>query len=282
MNSSTEKKPADPEELTDLAEFEQGFSGHSPIIWWISFLGPWVTGILFLVACYSVYGPAGLQNLAMAITATFLALGRFVILFGSDEEPIVFTESIQFTMTSESLFVMLTIMDFLVAFFVAFHMDVLFRVPLFGPKLAGMVSDGRFILKHQPWIRNVAFLGLVLFVIFPSSTTGSIGGSIFGRLLGMKRARVVTAILVGSVLGNGLMYALSSWIEKIGITNDNIWLKLGGVIGMIVILVFTERYYRSLKQKYMAKEEAEREAMGRETVDGETRESNDEDDDKKS
>ena len=51
---------------------------------------------------------------------------------------------------------------------------------------------------------------------------------------------------------------------------------------MIVILVFTERYYRSLKQKYMAKEEAEREAMGRETVDGETRESNDEDDDKKS
>ena len=40
------------------------------------------------------------------------------------------------------------------------------------------------------------------------------------------------------------------------IDKDNIWLKLGGVLGMIVVLFFVERYYRSLKNKYMKEEEA--------------------------
>lgn len=244
-------------------------SDLSTPVWWLSFLGPWATALVILASYYLVEGPEGLKNLALAISATFIALGRFVILFGG-EEPIKFTENIVFQMTSAELFVMLTIMDFLVAFFVAFHMDFLFRAPILGPKLAEMVSDGRFILKHQPWIRNVAFVGLVMFVIFPSSTTGSIGGSIFGRLLGMKRSRVVTAILIGSLLGNGLMWALAGWISQY-IEGDNIWLKLSSVIVMIVILFLVERYYRSLKKKYLALEADEAQARSAEeeaTTDG--------------
>ena len=253
-----DSKPDPDESLPKESALESGdelqtdFSEKNRAIWWSSFLGPWVIAIVILGMYYLSEGFDGLKNLGIAITATFLMLGRFVILFGGDD-PIKFTENIEFQMTPVALFIMLTIMDFLVAFFVAFHMDVLFKAPFFGPKLAGMVSDGRFILKHQPWIRNVAFVGLVLFVIFPSSTTGSIGGSIFGRLLGMKRTRVVTAILIGSVLGNGLMLVLAGWISQY-ISNDNIWLKLSGVIGMIVILFLVERYYRSLKKKYMGQE----------------------------
>ncbi|MEC9093569.1 MAG: small multi-drug export protein [Planctomycetota bacterium] len=230
-------------------DFSVELAEKNKTLWWVSFLGPWLAGLIILAAVFLINGSAGLTNLGIAAAATFLMLGRFVILFGG-EEPITVTEEIAFHMSSESLFVMLTIMDFLVAFFVAFHMDVLFRMPILGRKLAEMVSDGRFILKHQPWIRNIAFAGLVLFVIFPSSTTGSIGGSIFGRLLGMKRVRVVSAILIGSLMGNGLMYILAGWISQY-ISNDNLWLKLGGVLGMIVVLFISERYYRSLKTKYL-------------------------------
>ena len=100
------------------------------------------------------------------------------------------------------------------ALFVAFHMGVVFRIPFVGPKIASMVSDGQFILRKQPWIRRAAFIGLVVFVVFPTSTTGSVGGSIFGRILGMKRWRVVTAILCGSLLGNGLMLVFSEQLSK--------------------------------------------------------------------
>ena len=241
-DSTQNEKSAKAEQL----DFEREFREKNPLMWWGALVGPALMELTILVLYFLVYGPDGIKNLAIAIVATFLLFGRFVILFGGD--PIEFS-GVEFQMSSEALFVMVTTMDFLVAFFVAFHMGILFRLPFFGPKLEGMVSDGRFILQHQPWIRNIAFFGLVLFVIFPSSTTGSIGGSIFGRLLGMRRTRVVTAILIGSVLGNGLMYVLAGWISQY-VSKDNIWLKLGGVIFMVVVLVIVERYFRKMKAKY--------------------------------
>lgn len=235
---------------------EEDFELKNPVAWYGSFFGPWIVAGLILLVYFLFEGYNGLKDLGVAIAATFLMLGRFVILFG-DEKPIEFF-NVSVQMTAHELFVMLTTMDFIVAFFVAFHMDYLFRLPFFGPKLHEMVSDGRFILKHQPWIRSVAFIGLVLFVIFPTSTTGSIGGSIFGRLLGMKRMRVVTAILIGSVLGNSLMLALSHWISQY-LPSDSFWLKLVGILIMVVALILAERYFRSLKRKFQAKEDAEQE-----------------------
>jgi len=148
---------------------------------------------------------------------------------------------------------MLTYMDVMVAMFVAFHLGIIFRIPWVGPRIEDIVSDGHFILRKQPWIRRAAFIGLVCFVIFPTSTTGSVGGSIFGRLLGMKRWRVVTAILVGSILGNGVMLLFSQQISQY-IDGDNWWLRIIGVAGMIIALFLFERKFRSLKNEYMAQE----------------------------
>lgn len=257
-NETTEMpESADLKAVISDADFELAFKRDHPIMWLSSLIGPAFAAAAILGVYYSIYGDEGVKNLTFAVMATFLALGRFVILFGG--QPIEFTETITFEMSSEALFVMVTTMDFLVAFFVAFHMGILFRIPIMGPKLEEMVSDGRFILKHQPWIRSVAFLGLVLFVVFPSSTTGSIGGSIFGRLLGMRRTRVVMAILIGSLLGNGLMYVMAGWISQY-IEKDNIWLKIGGVGSMLIVLFFVERYYRKMKAKYVKVEEDEAKA----------------------
>lgn len=67
------------------------------------------------------------------------------------------------------------------------------------------------------------------------------------------------AILIGSLLGNGLMYVMAGWISQY-IEKDNIWLKIGGVGSMLIVLFFVERYYRKMKAKYVKVEEDEAKA----------------------
>ena len=155
---------------------------------------------------------------------------------------------------------MLTYMDFMVAFFFAFHMGIIFKIPMVGPKMLDLVSDGRFILSRYPKIRTRAFIGLVLFVIFPTSTTGSIGGSIFGRLLGLKRWTTLIAILIGSIIGNGLMFLFAEQINRVPWVRDSIWLKIIGAAGLVVVFILFERRYKALRKKFDKEMSAERDA----------------------
>lgn len=236
-------------------DLEKNYRHTHPFGWWMALVGPVVITVVLLagIALFQENGKEiALSYIGAAGTAFFL-LGRFIIILGqTDPDP----ESFGFLkyLNAPDLFMMLTYMDVMVAMFVAFHMGIVFRIPWVGPRIADIVSDGHFILRKQPWIRRAAFVGLVLFVIFPTSTTGSVGGSIFGRLLGMKRWRVVAAILVGSVLGNGLMLVFSNQISQY-MQGDSWWLRIGGVVAMIVALFFAERKFRSLKNEYLAQEQ---------------------------
>ncbi len=222
-----------------------------PVAWWLALIGPFLISAVLLGFIALIQGPDVAYSYATAALSAFLFFGRFIILIGQNEPT---SDSIFFLkhLSASNLFVMLTYMDTMVAMFVAFHIGIIFRLPWIGPRIQGIISDSQFILRKQPWIRRTAFIGLVGFVIFPTSTTGSVGGSIFGRLLGMKRWRVVAAILVGSILGNGLMLIFS---KQIGKYSDNWTLKLFGVILMIVVLFVVERKFQSMKAEYMAQEE---------------------------
>ena len=219
-----------------------------PVAWWLALIGPFLISAVLLGFIALIQGPDVAYSYATAALSAFLFFGRFIILIGQNEPT---SDSIFFLkhLSASNLFVMLTYMDTMVAMFVAFHIGIIFRLPWIGPRIQGIISDSQFILRKQPWIRRTAFIGLVGFVIFPTSTTGSVGGSIFGRLLGMKRWRVVAAILVGSILGNGLMLIFS---KQIGKYSDNWTLKLFGVILMIVVLFVVERKFQSMKAEYMA------------------------------
>lgn len=233
-------------------DLEKNYRHTHPIGWWLALLGPVVITAVLLGLIAMVQGSeVALSYVAAAGTAFFL-LGRFIIILGqTDPDP----ESWGFLkyLNAPSLFMMLTYLDVMVAMFVAFHMGIVFRIPWVGPRIEDIVSDGHFILRKQPWIRRAAFIGLICFVIFPTSTTGSVGGSIFGRLLGMKRWRVVTAILIGSVLGNGLMLLFSNQISEY-VKGDSWGLRIVGVVAMIVALFLFERKFRRLKNEYMAQE----------------------------
>ncbi|MEL7497757.1 MAG: small multi-drug export protein [Planctomycetota bacterium] len=227
----------------------------SPLVWWAALVGPALVTLLALGFIYLTQGWEVSASYVGAAATAFFAFGRFVILLGADQpdpDAYFFLKHLN----ARNLFAMLTWLDVMTAIFVAFHMSVLFRIPWVGTKMEDLVADGRFILERQPWIRQAAFWGLVVFVIFPTSTTGSIGGSIFGRLLGMKRPTIIGAILIGSVLGNGIMLVFAKQINNLVPGGDNIWMKVIGVGVMVFALFLFERRIKSLKRQYMELEAA--------------------------
>lgn len=227
--------------------FEKQFRAQRPILWWATLLSPILLTTIVLGLLSVVNGPGYAFKCVNHALLTFFVLGRFVLLAGVDGET---TKAVaRIAMSPGELFCLVTYLDFLVALFVTFHMGILFRVPKIGPKLAMLVWDGKFFMDSQPWIKRMAFAGLVGFVIIPFSTTGSIGGSILGRLLGLSRWTTVLGVLLGSLLGNGIMYAFAKQINKY--LEDNWTFRIIGLLLIVAICFLLEWRYRAVKNKYI-------------------------------
>lgn len=248
-------------EVSDRPEldFEKPERNHSALVWWASLVGPFLLTLVALGVIGIVQGWDVAGSYVAAAAAAFFMFGRFIILLGTDGVPAEDAQVFLKHLNPRNLFFMLTWLDVMVAMFVAFHMSILFRIPWVGAKMEGLVEDANFIIKRQAWIKSAAFIGLVSFVIFPTSTTGSIGGSIFGRLLGMKRPTIILAILTGSILGNGVMLIFAKQINYLLPSGDNIWLKVGAVAVMVFVLFLFERWVQSQKVKYQKLEALENE-----------------------
>ena len=227
--------------------FEKQFRAERPILWWATLLSPLIMTLSVLGLLTVVQGPGYASKCISHALLTFFVLGRFVLLAGIEGEV---TEKVaKIAMKPSELFVLVTYLDFMVALFVTFHLGILFKLPKVGPKLAMLAWDGKFFMDSQPWIKRMAFAGLVGFVIIPFSTTGSIGGSILGRLLGLSRTATVLGVLLGSLLGNGIMYLFAKQINKY--LQDNWTFRLIGLLIIVVICVLLEWRYRAVKNKYM-------------------------------
>ena len=238
-------------------KMEQEFRRNNPVAWWTALLAP--IGVTLLILGWLGFsgGPQVLVSYLITALITFFLLGRFVIastdLIKSTIQslPIVGDWEFMQNLVVEpyQAFFMLTYMDLIVAVFVTFNLGLMFRIPWLGPKVGMMVYDAKFILDRYPWLRRISFFGLVIFVIFPASTTGSIGGSIFGRLLGLGRIRSLIAIVVGSIAGNLLMWQFAAYLEPV---KDNVIVKLAALGLIVAIVVAIEWRYRALKRKFLA------------------------------
>ena len=243
--------------LSSFTSFERSFKKQYPIIWWATLLSPLLLSAVMLTVLGLINGWEYSGNLVFHAMATFFAFGRFIILLGTesgvapDTAKKVTSWLYKISMKPSELFALVSCMDVMVALFVTFHMGFLFRLPYVGPKIAMLVWDGKFIMDSAPWLKRMAFSGLVLFVMFPTSTTGSIGGSIFGRLLGMSRFLTVAGVLLGSILGNAMMYVFAKKINQF-IGPDNIWVKVAGVGILLLVVILAEFRYRYVKNKYLS------------------------------
>ena len=245
--SSNDPDQLQKELIGSFTKFESSFRKRYPFIWTVTLLAPVVVSAVILIFIGLVYDWGFAGRFVTHAVLTFFVFGRFIILSGGED-------AYRVLMSPAELFGLVTYLDFMTALFVTFHMGNLFRIPWLGPKIATLVWDGKYVMDSQPWIKRFAFAGLVAFVMFPSSTTGSIGGSIFGRLLGLSRFATVGGVLVGSILGNALMYLLSSQLNHY-LNKDNIWLKVVGALLVVVICIAVEWRYRQVKKKFTVKAE---------------------------
>jgi hypothetical protein len=233
--------------LRGFEEFESSFRKNYPVVWLATLIGPLVLTLCVVLLLGLLYGWGYAGKVVSYALATFFFFGRFVILGGKNSSP----DALHQLLSPEQLFAMVTYMDLMVAVLLSFHIGFAFKLPVLGPKISDLVADGRFILSQHPWMRRMTFLGLIAFVTFPLAATGSVGGSIFGRLLGMGRLQTLIGIFLGSVLGNGLMYFGSELIGRY-IDKDDPLTTIGGIAVVAAIIILLERRYRKMKQAGLA------------------------------
>lgn len=246
-------QPAEQDSAALAAEesrFGESFRREHPIQWWTTLVGPFAATAAVLLAVLATHDLAYLQKLLVTAAATFFVFGRFVILGGVEADPAASEQlaEIHGFLTRGELFAMVVWMDVATATVLVYHQGFLFKLPFLGPRLLGLVEDGRFILKRQPWIRRATFAGLVAFVMFPLAATGSVGGAIFGRLVGLSRGAALAAIVLGSVLGCGAMYLGAGVINR-HVDRSNPWLTVGGIAVVLAVIVLLNWRYRCMKRR---------------------------------
>lgn len=226
-------------------DFEKNFRANYPFLWKATLFGPLLLTVVILGILYITMGPAYVHRLVATALSTFFFFGRFVILAGAGDQDIA---AIQGFFSAEFLFVMVVYMDFLVATLLVFHASFLFRIPWLGSRVADLASDGHFILKKNPWIRRATFFGLIAFVTFPLASTGSVGGAVFSRILGMGRGLAFMAIMAGSVIGCGMMYYGSQLITRY-LGRDNPITLIAGILVIVLVIVGLNLWYKNLKRR---------------------------------
>ena len=225
---------------------EAAFRINYPFIWWMTLIGPFILSAVMLLAVWSFTSTSAMLRLLLTAVAFFF-FGKAVILGGSESHGL----DIPSFFTTEHLVVLSLYLDSMTACVLAFHLGFLFRLPVIGTKLKALVEDGQFILHSNPWMKRATFLGLVAFVLLPLAATGSVGGSIFGRLLGMSRLGTFLGITLGNVLGCVLMYFGSEVITSY-IGRNNPWLLIGGIAVMMSVVLILNHRYRQLKARKTA------------------------------
>jgi len=225
-------------------EFTISFRKQYPVVWWVTLLGPFVLSAGIVGAVGLLAGGRWAARLVGTAVATFFFFGRFVILGGEAHNPHTHF------FTPGQLALLVTYMDLMTASLLVSHSGFLFRIPFLGPRMLALVEDGQYILRSHPWMKRLTFIGLTAFVMFPLAATGSVGGSIFGRLLGMSRTSAFLGIALGSILGNGLMYLGANVINRY-LDRNNPWLTIGG-IAIVALLIFWLNYrYQRMKRQVM-------------------------------
>ena len=160
-----------------------------------SFVAVYACALFSVVWLASTQGRGALGELGTRAVASLLLFGKFII-FDPDS-----------LLGPVALALMVWLIDLMVAFALASGLDSFERAPVLGRWLRRAHTRAREVLTEFPKLENMAFLGVVLFVLLPIASTGAVTGSFAARLVGLSRLAGVVAIAVGSA-GTATVFAL--------------------------------------------------------------------------
>jgi len=219
-----------------VAEARRGRQAH-PGRTWFHLLLP----VVLVVVAVSVLSLEGFfPRVGAAAAAALFYLGKLVILTGALPDS-------TFGMTSLELAALVFFMDMVTAYFFAFNLHYVYRVPRVGPWIERLQAYCRYSLKTHPWMRKWAFTGVMLFVMFPLTGTGAPGGSLLGRLVGLRPSVTLLGIALGSSLGCILMAAFAAPLEPVfHEVQEKLWFKALGLVVLAILLLGLIRLGRRL------------------------------------
>lgn len=201
---------------------------------WLTLTAPLWLSVAVVTVVYVISGIDTVRNL-LFVVATSIPAGRFIIWTGD----LGGFSAIQ-------LAFVIFYLDAVWAILLTCHVGFLFHVPWIGTRLKSSVREGALLLKRNRWMKRLTVASVLLFVMLPISSTGSIGGSLLGRLLGLTRRATLLIVVVGSVLGCSVMLlgakALQPWFEQ-----SSHAVRYGGMAIIVAFFfVLSRRYRRSL------------------------------------
>lgn len=235
------------EMIASLEHFEHRFRREQFGLWLATLIGPWLATIAYLGIYYLMTDAKHAWSLMIAAALAFGAAGRFIIPL---QQTMPTLGEWSRLLTPEEMFWWVSFQDVMVALFLSVHIGFMFRLPFVGHKIAELTVDGELILSKQPWMRRFTFLGLVAFIAFPLAATGSAGGAIFGRLLGLSRRAIFWGSAIGGILGNAAMYYLSKKVLTY-LPQESPLVQWGGVATVVAIILFLERRYAGMKKEFL-------------------------------
>jgi len=164
----------------------------------------------------------------VALTA-FFTIGKLIILTGAVSDS-------AFGMNQWELAATVMWLDLFVAYVFAFNLHWVHRIPRVGPAVLRLQNYCRYWLSMQPWMKRSAFSAVALFVMFPLTGTGAPGGSLLGRLVGLRPGTTLSAIGLGSILGCGLMASFATPLEAFfHDIQHTLWFKAAGLASLAIV-----------------------------------------------
>lgn len=132
----------------------------------------------------------------------------------------------------------IALLDVLAGLFMALNFEMAYQVPLLGEWISRFMDHGQAFLSRRPWLKKFYFSGLVLFVMFPLQGSGGIGGSLVGRLLGMKPRTVLLAITIGAFAGCYLIALGSEFIWDLILVHPALGVTVAGAVIVAILAAY--------------------------------------------
>lgn len=141
----------------------------------------------------------------------------------------------------------ISIIDIISCLFMLWNFDILVLLPFVGQYIPRLMRRGSQTLAKHTWLERVYFIGLVFFVFVPLQGTGSVSGTILGKMAGMPPLEIFCAISLGATLHSFLIglsaYALNKYLGL------NLWYLVGFILGVILLIsVVTFVWYQGADQ----------------------------------
>ncbi|MDP7034203.1 MAG: small multi-drug export protein [Planctomycetota bacterium] len=240
------ENPAPPDE--DLSEIvpndELGWKTRA-----FSFLLPLGAFALFLGLSWMIYGKRTAVGLLALSAITFFVLGKLVVFAGIGNGVVELLSKVGWEFPLDlgpyHLAALLVYLDMSIAMVIAYNLDILYRIPVVGQKLRKTRLRSLGFFESKRWLKKLRMLGVVLFVCFPFTGTGAIGGTFVGQMLGLARQKILLLVAIGSCLG---AFGMAWGADHLGHNLENFWKQpwvvAATVLFLLGLLIFLLRALR--------------------------------------